>query len=80
MQNVQYDTTNACIRIIYNADSGHEDVTFPCKKPVAKAPLKALKEKLRLTERQKLQKVQEHKSYEDIKDKRVQVEELEDIA
>jgi len=80
MQNVQYDTTNECIRIIYNADSGHEDVTFPCKKPAAKAPLKALKEKLRLTERQKLQKVQEHKSYEDIKDKRVQLEELEDIA
>ena len=80
MQNVQYDTKNACIRIIYNADSGHEDVTFPCKKPAAKAPLKALKEKLRLTERQKLQKVQEHKNYEDIKDKRVKTEEIEESA
>ena len=32
--------------------------------------MKALKEKLRLTERQKLQKIQEHKNYEDLKDKR----------
>ena len=80
MQNVQYDAGEKCIRIIYNADTGHEDVTFPCAKPAAKAPLKALKEKLRLTERQKLQKIQEHKNYEDIKDKRVQVEELEESA
>lgn len=79
MQNVQYDTKNECIRIIYNADTGHEDVTFPCKKPAAKAPLKALKEKLRLTERQKLQKVQEHKNYEDIKEKRLKVEKVEEV-
>jgi len=80
MQNVQYDTANKCIRIIYNADTGHEDVTFPCAKPASKAPLKALKEKLRLTERQKLQKIQEHKHYEDIKDKRVKREELEELV
>jgi len=80
MQNVQYDAKNECIRIIYSADSGHEDVTFPCKKPSAKAPLKALKEKLRLTERQKLQKILEHKNYEDIKDKRVKVEKREELA
>jgi len=80
MQNVQYDAGEKCIRIIYNADSGHEDVTFPCAKPAAKAPLKALKEKLRLTERQKLQKIQEHKNYEDIKEKRVPTEELEESA
>jgi hypothetical protein len=80
MQNVQYDTANKCIRIIYNADTGHEDVTFPCAKPASKAPLKALKEKLRLTERQKLQKIQEHKHYEDIKDKRVNKEELEELV
>jgi len=80
MQNVQYDTANKCIRIIYNADTGHEDVTFPCAKPAAKAPLKALKEKLRLTERQKLQKIQEHRHYEDIKDKRVNKEELEALV
>ena len=35
-----------------------------------KEAMKALKEKLRLTERQKLQKIQEHKHYEDLKDKR----------
>ena len=80
MQNVQYDTKESCIRIIYNADSGHEDVTFPCKKPAAKAPLKALKEKLRLTERQKLQKIQEHKNYEDIREKREQIAKIEETV
>jgi len=70
MQNVQYDDKEECIRIIYNDDI--EDVTFACKKnaPNRKPAMKALKEKLRLTERQKLNKIQEHKSYEDIKTKR----------
>ena len=77
MQNVQYDAKEECIRIIYNANSGHADVTFACKKiaPNRKPAMKALKEKLRLTERQKLQKIQEHKSYEDIRDKRAKKEE-----
>jgi hypothetical protein len=76
MQNVKYDPKNECIRIIYHAHTGHEDVVFPCKKvdPNRKKAMDALKEKLRLTERQKLQKIQEHKSYEDIKDKRSQEE------
>ncbi len=72
MQNVQYDEKEECIRIIYNANTGHADVTFACKKanPNRKPAMKALKEKLRLTERQKLQKIQEHKHYEDIREKR----------
>jgi hypothetical protein len=72
MQNVKYDPKNECIRIIYHAHTGHEDVIFPCKKidPNRKKAMDALKEKLRLTERQKLHKIQEHKSYEDIKEKR----------
>jgi hypothetical protein len=70
MQNVQYDAKKECIKIIYN--TGHEDVEFPCKKldPNRKPAMKALKEKLRLTERQKLNKVAEHKHYEDLKEKR----------
>jgi hypothetical protein len=70
MQNVQYDAKKECIRIIYN--TGHEDVEFPCKKiaPNRKPAMKALKEKLRLTERQKLNKVAEHKHYEELKRKR----------
>jgi hypothetical protein len=70
MQNVQYDNKEECIRIIYYGDI--PDVTFACKKAAAnrKPAMKALKEKLRLTERQKLNKIQEHKSYEDIKNKR----------
>jgi hypothetical protein len=70
MQNVQYDGKKECIRIIYN--NGHLDVEFPCKKiaPGRKKAMKALKEKLRLTERQKLKKVEEHRHYEELKCKR----------
>ena len=70
MQNVQYDGKKECIRIIYN--NGHPDVEFPCKKiaPNRKKAMKALKEKLRLTERQKLRKVEEHRHYEELKFKR----------
>jgi hypothetical protein len=69
MQNVTYN--GKAITIKYNNDTGHEDVSFVCKKGGdQKKAMKALKEKLRLTERQKLQKIQEHKHYEDLKDKR----------
>ena len=69
MQNVTYD--GKAITIKYNSDTGHDDVSFVCKKGTdQKKAMKALKEKLRLTERQKLQKIQEHKHYEDLKDKR----------
>jgi hypothetical protein len=68
MRNVQYD--GKAIRIIYS--DGQEDAVFECKKgPAQKAAMKALKEKLRLTERQKLRKIEEHKHYEDLKDKRI---------
>ena len=78
MQNVQYDDKEECIRIIYYGDI--DDVTFACKKNAGnrKPAMKALKEKLRLTERQKLQKIQEHKDYEMIKEKRLQQKELID--
>jgi len=72
IQNVKYDADNECIRIIYNNDTGHEDVTFSCKKAAAnrKPAMKALKEKLRLTERQKLRKIDEHENYEKILNRR----------
>ena len=67
MQNVEYD--GKAIVIKYN--TGTPDVSFQCKKgPMQKNAMKALKEKLRLTERQRLRKIQEHKNYEDIKEKR----------
>jgi len=71
MRNVQYDAKMECINIIYR--DHEDDVSFPCKK-LAKnlqPAMKALKEKLRLNERQKMRKIEEHKHYEDIKDKRV---------
>ena len=70
MQNVQYDDKNECIRIMYNGDM--EDVVFPCKKvdPKRKPAMKALKEKLRLTERQRLHKINEHEKFEEIIDRR----------
>ncbi|SFV53050.1 hypothetical protein MNB_SV-12-647 [hydrothermal vent metagenome] len=72
MANVQYD--GKAIRIIY--DGEREDAVFTCK-PGDKATqpaIKALKEKLRLTERQKFHKMQEHLSYEEIKAKRIKSE------
>jgi hypothetical protein len=71
MQNVEYD--GKAIVIIYN--TGTPDVSFACKKGTHKPAMKALKEKLRLTERQRLKKIQEHKDYEDIKYRRVKKEE-----
>jgi len=75
MRNVEYDAKKECIRIIYYDE--RDDVEFLCKKmaPNRKPAMKALKEKLRLTERQKLKKIQEHKDYEELKDKRVDREE-----
>ena len=70
MRNVQYDAKKECINIIYR--DHEDDVSFPCKKlnKDLKPAMKALKEKLRLNERQKMRKIEEHKYYEDIKDKR----------
>ncbi|CAA6808181.1 MAG: Unknown protein [uncultured Sulfurovum sp.] len=70
MRNVEYDTQNECIRIIYYDE--RDDVEFPCKKinPDRKPAIKALQEKLRLTERQRLHKIDEHEKYEKILDRR----------
>jgi len=71
MKNVEYDGAKECIRIIYYDES--DDVEFTCKKaaPNRKPAMKALKEKLRLTERQRLHKINEHEKYEEIKDRRI---------
>ena len=67
MQNVEYK--DGGIRIIYYGDI--PDAVFKCKKgPVQKDAMKALKEKLRLTERQRLRKIDEHEKYEEIKNRR----------
>ena len=70
MQNVEYDGKEECIRIIYYGDI--PDAIFKCKKaaPNRKPAMKALKEKLRLTERQRLHKIDEHEKYEEIKNRR----------
>ncbi len=69
MQNVEYDGKEGCIRIVYYGDI--PDATFKCKKgPAQKDAMKALKEKLRLTERQRLHKIDEHAKYENIKNRR----------
>jgi len=80
MRNVQYDDTNQCIRIIYR--DHEDDVSFPCKKadPDRKPAMKALKEKLRLTERQKLRKIEEHRHYEELKEKRNKQKTEEEIS
>jgi len=78
MRNVQYDDKAQCINIIYR--DHEDDVSFPCKKTAGNLgpAMKALKEKLRLTERQKMRKIEEHKYYEDIKDKRKEPEPVEE--
>lgn len=68
MRNVEYDGAEECIRILYYDE--RDDVKFKCKKPNSGAPMKALKEKLRLTERQRLRKIDEHEKYEEILNRR----------
>lgn len=70
MRNVEYDNAKECIRIIYYDD--RPDVEFPCKKiaPNRKPAMKALQEKLRLTERQRLHKIDEHEKFEEIQERR----------
>jgi len=67
MRNVLYDPKAKAIRIVYNHDQ--EDTLIPMKKKDPKV-MKAIKEKLRLTERQKLRKIDEHEKYEAIKIRR----------
>jgi len=72
MRNVLYDAKEKAIRIIYNHEQ--EDTLIPMKKKDPKV-MKAIKEKLRLTERQKLRKIDEHEKYEAIKVRRVEISE-----
>lgn len=67
IRNVRYDDKDESIHIIYYHEED-EDIVFKCKKaaPNRKPAMKALKGKLRLTERQKLRKIDEHEKYENI--------------
>ncbi|NPA61081.1 MAG: hypothetical protein GXO06_02215, partial [Epsilonproteobacteria bacterium] len=67
MQNVEYDGS----AIVIKYSGGLPDVKFKCKKGTHKPAMKALKEKLRIIERQRLRKIEEHKYYEDIKYRRL---------
>ena len=71
IRNVRYDDKDESIHIIYYHEED-EDIVFKCKKaaPNRKPVMKALKGKLRLTERQKLHKIDEHEQYEKILDRR----------
>ncbi len=62
MQNVEYDGS----AIVIKYSGGLPDVKFKCTKGTHKPAMKALKEKLRIIERQRLRKIEEHKYYEDI--------------
>lgn len=68
IKNVKYED-NAIKIIFHNND---DDALFPCKKGAAniKPALKALHEKLRLTERQRLKKLEEQQNYETLKNQR----------
>ncbi|CAA6820677.1 MAG: Unknown protein [uncultured Sulfurovum sp.] len=79
IRNVFYDDADESIHITYNDDE-LEDIRFPCKKMAAnrKDAMKALKGKLRLTERQKLRKIAEHDKYEKILSRRNSDEENKD--
>jgi Ca2+/Na+ antiporter len=78
MRNVEYDNAKECIRIIYYDE--RDDVEFPCKKlaPNRKPAMKALQEKLRLTERQRLHKIDEHEKFEKIQERRSRQEESDE--
>jgi len=78
MRNVEYDEEKECIRILYNVDK--DDVEFPCRKlaPNRKPAMKALQEKLRLTERQRLHKIAEHDKFEKIQERRSRQEQIQE--
>ncbi len=80
IRNVFYDDKDESIHIIYN-HSELEDIKFPCKKnaPNRKPAMKALKGKLRLTERQRLHKIDEHEKFEEILERRAKKNGIQDI-
>ena len=73
MRNVLYKDDG--IQIIF--DNEDDNVTFKCPKaaPNRKPAMKALKEKLRITERQRLSKIDEHKKFKDIKESKSIIDE-----
>ncbi len=76
MRNVLYK--DDAIQIIF--ENGDDNVVFKCPKaaPNRKPAMKALKEKLRITERQRMAKMQEQKWYEDLKNKEKEDPNIED--
>jgi transcription elongation factor Elf1 len=74
MKNVSYEGEK--ITIYFN--NGDEAVTYSCPKKLGKhtAVLKALKEKLRITERQRLSKIDEYKKFTDIKKETIKEREV----
>jgi signal transduction histidine kinase len=69
------------IKIFFNNDEKTIEYTCPKRLGKHKAILKALKEKLRITERQRLAKIQEHEKFEEIarKNKNIENDENEEI-
>ncbi len=67
MSNVVYEDDSIQI-ILHNGDR----ISFKCPKaaPNRKPAMQAIKEKLRITERQRLAKIKEHREFEEIKSKR----------
>jgi hypothetical protein len=80
IRNIKYE--DEAIKIIFfekDKDNNHIVVSYKCKKvdPNRKPAMKALKDRLRLTERQRLRKIEEHRNYEDIKQRREEREKKE---
>ena len=76
MRNVLYK--DDAIQIIF--ENGDDNVVFKCPKasPNRKPAMKALKEKLRITERQRMAKIQEQKWYEDLRRKEKEKQEKDE--
>lgn len=76
MRNVVYQDDS--IQIIF--ENEEDNVVFKCPKAAAnrKPAMKALKEKLRITERQRLKKIDEHRKFEDLYDKRLENEKVKE--
>jgi len=76
MRNVLYK--DDAIQIIF--DNEDDNISFKCPKmaPDRKPAIKALKEKLRITERQRLTKIDEHKKFIDIKNDDYEDNNIED--
>ena len=81
IRNIKYE--DEAIKIIFfekNHDNDNIEVSFKCKKiaPNRKPAMKAIKDRLRLTERQRLRKIEEHRHFEEIKERREKREKEKD--